>query len=56
MSIVKESLRRTVLVFLEKREKFAINNLKDLERFAEIKGRTIRDFNFEMADNDQNMN
>ena len=53
MSIVKESLRRTVLVFLEKQEKFAINKLKDLERFAETKGRTMRDFDFEMADNEQ---
>ena len=56
MSIVKESLRRTVVVFLENREKFIINNLKDLEQFAETKGRTMRDFDFEMADNDQNMN
>ena len=42
--------------FLKKREKFAINNLKDLERFAETKGRTMGYFDFEMADNDQNMN
>ena len=45
-----------MVVFFEKREKFAINNLKDLEWFAETKGRTMRDFDFEMADNDQNMN
>ena len=40
----------TVAVSLEKREKFAINDLKDLERFAEAKGRTMSEFDFGMED------